>query len=224
MTEADGVTVSRRGRLTRQMILETALDILTTQGLAALTMRGLAQRLGVEAMSLYNHVADKRDLLAGLVGLVIGGIEPPDPTLPWPVRLEAVMLRLYEALSAHPQLVMVLASDQAPQSDLGVLTAMDTVVGILEDAGLTPAQQVSAFRGLLAICFGLVMNHTLGFTVSPSAAQARFAEWNPSQLVRPETPRLAKLAPQFLATRASDDLRFMIDAFLRALGADARPQ
>ncbi|MBL6853762.1 MAG: TetR family transcriptional regulator [Alphaproteobacteria bacterium] len=212
-------TVGRRKRLTRDVILEAALEILTAEGVPALTMRRLAQRLGVEAMSLYNHIADKRDVLNGVVTLVISRIEIPDPALPWPSRLEAAMLGLYKALAAHPQVVMLLASDQATPQDLPVLSRVEAVIDIMRDAGLSPAQQVSAFRGMLAVCFGLVMNHTLGLSVSHSDALAHFAQWDPRRLMLPELPSLSGLAPQFLKTTATDDLRFMIEGFLKALGA-----
>ncbi len=213
---------ARRARLTRQMILEAALEILSAEGLARLTMRRLAERLGVEAMSLYNYVDDKPDLLDGVASLVLSKIKPPDPGLPWAERLEAVMLNLYNALSAHPQLVTLLAAKQESPRDIAILAGMETIIGILEEAGLNPSQQVSAFRGMLALCFGLVLNHTMGLSTSLANAEAHWLDWDPRELARPDLPRLSRLAPYFLSTRPRDDLRFMLDAFLAAVGRAAR--
>jgi AcrR family transcriptional regulator len=209
-----------RARLDRQTVLEAGLAILSEQGAAGLSMRRLAVRLGVQAMSLYNHVRDKRDLLDGIAGLVLARIPTPDQKLRWRERLEAIFVDLYETLAAHPWLVMMLAAEQAEPKDRTVLAGLETIVGILEEAGLSPPRQVSAFRGMLALCYGLVLTHTLGLSMSPSKAEAYWADWDPAELNPTLTPRLAKLGPQFLLTRPRDDLRFMLDAYLTALEKD----
>ena len=71
-----------RETLTRDRILQEAMAIADEEGLSALTMRLLGQRLGVEAMSLYNHVANKDDILSGILDLVMREIDlPPDDEL-----------------------------------------------------------------------------------------------------------------------------------------------
>ena len=217
MTEAPKKGRPVRGRLNRQVILEAALEILTAEGAAALTMRGLARRLGVEAMSLYNHIADKRDVLDGVAAMVLGRIEPPDRTLPWARRLEAIVRGLYATLSAHPQVVMLVASGQANPQDATVLEGVDLILEALEEAGLPPGQRVSAFRGMLAMCFGMVLNHTFGFSAPGADAEAHRAAWDPREWQQPGLPRLAALAPYTLTTTPADDLDFMLGAYLSAL-------
>src|SRR5512146_229288 len=99
--------------LTRERILQAALKLLDEQGLSGLSMRRLAAALEVEAMSLYNHVRDKSDMLDGLADLVLSQVTPPDPALPWDKRLETTIRNLYTALIRHRDLVIVLASEQA---------------------------------------------------------------------------------------------------------------
>jgi len=210
-------SASRRGSLSRQAVIEAGLAIVTSEGLARLTMRRLADHLSVEAMSLYNHVRDKHDLLDGIASLVLARIQPPDPALPWATKLEAIFYDLYDALAANPWLVAVLTSEGIEPTGEEVLAGIDIIIGILEEAGLEPAQRVNAFRGMLALCFGLVMAHTLGLRSSPSDALAHFAEWDPTRW-RNAGPHLAALAPQFLITKPGDDVRFMLDAYLAALG------
>lgn len=213
---------AKRVPLSRTKILEAALKILDAEGLAALSMRRLAADLGVEAMSLYNHVTDRRDLLEGVANLVLSKIKPPDASLPWQRRLEEIALGLYGALLAHPPLVLLLASTEAQVKDPTVMTGMDMIAAALAESGLRPAQQVSAFRGLIALCFGFVMAHTQGFSSSKAAAEVVWAGWDSAQWNRPDLPHLSKLAPQFLKTHADDDLRFMLKAYFTALAAQAR--
>jgi AcrR family transcriptional regulator len=206
-----------RAPLNRAAVLEAALAILKAEGAPALTMRRLGEELGVEAMSLYNHVRDKHDLLAGISGLVISRIQPPDPKLPWRKRIETIFVRLYDALIANPWLVMMLASEQAEPRDASVIVRVDTILAIFAEAGLTPAQQVSAFRGMLALCFGLVLTHTVGLLMSPSEAEAHWSEADADQWREAGATHFAKLAPQFFITRPADDLQFMLGAFVAAL-------
>ncbi len=208
---------SQRGQLSRPAVIDAGLAIVVSEGLARLTMRRLAEQLGVEAMSLYNHVRDKSDLLDGIASLVLSRVQPPDPALPWVIRLEAIFYGLYDTLTANPWLVTVLTSEGIEPSGREVLAGIETIIGILEEAGLDPAQRVNAFRGMLALCFGLVLAHTLGLRSSPADALARFAQWDPTKWRDADLPRLAALAPQFLITKPGDDVRFMLDAYLAAL-------
>ncbi len=203
--------------LTRSLILESALKILDKQGPAGLSMRKLAASLHVEAMSLYNHVRDKQDLLNGLVELVLSRIELPGSSLPWDDRLEAIAMNLYDALVQHPALVVILASQKSSRDGITVLRGMDSVIAVLADSGLKPRQQVNAFRGLLAMCFGFVLAHTQGFSTTKELAQTEWDQWDSHQWERDTLPHLTQLAPYFLQTSADDDFRFMLRAYLDAL-------
>jgi AcrR family transcriptional regulator len=228
MDEKARKPMHRRGRLSREVIVGAAAALLASEGLTGLTMRRVAERLAVEAMSLYNHVRDKRDLLDAVAGRALSRIAIPDPTQPWPQRLRMLVLGLYDVLAANPWLVMVLTEEQIEPREPSVLAAMEAAIAIFEEAGLGPAHRVSAFRGLLALCFGLVLTHTIGLRMSPAQAEAQFAAADVAQWVNAGVPRLAALAPQFLLTRPRDDLQFMLDAYIAALeaqsGAPRKPQ
>ena len=73
------MATTRRKPLNRERILDTALALVDEEGIEALSMRKLGQALGYEAMSLYNHVANKDDLLDGILDLVLAEMDPPDP-------------------------------------------------------------------------------------------------------------------------------------------------
>lgn len=213
---------TRRKPLSRERVLAAALALVDAEGLAGLSMRRLAAVLHVEAMSLYHHVRDKGDLLSGLVDVVLSRIAPPDPSRPWSERVEAVALGLYRALVAHPSLVLIIASEEGAPTSGEVLRGMDGVVAALAESGLSPAQQVSAFRGLLAMCFGFVLTHTQGLRATRAQAEAAWQAWDSAKWDPAALPHLARLAPQFLITRPDDDFRFMLTAYLDALRATAR--
>ena len=73
----------RRERLNRERVLQAAVALADESGIGAVSMRRLAQELGVVPMALYKHVADKEELLNGMVDTVIEEIDPPDPGLDW---------------------------------------------------------------------------------------------------------------------------------------------
>jgi len=73
----------RRERLNRERVLRAAVALADEAGIGAVSMRRLAQELGVVPMALYKHVADKDELLDGMVDTVIAEIDPPDPGLDW---------------------------------------------------------------------------------------------------------------------------------------------
>ena len=100
---------------------------------------------------------------------------------------------------------------------------MDAAVGARGEAGLSAGQQVSAFRGMIALCFGFTLAHTRGFSVSKAEAEEAWALWDPAPLENAGLPNLSKLAPQFLKTHADDDLRFMLNAYLAALAQNGAP-
>ncbi|MDR3575379.1 MAG: TetR/AcrR family transcriptional regulator C-terminal domain-containing protein [Anaerolineaceae bacterium] len=200
--------------LTRQLILQAALKILDEQGLAGLSMRKLGAALNVEAMSLYNHVKDKRDLLDGLADLVLSQIDMPDPSQPWRTRLEVIARHLYEALLRHPGLVVVLASEQGSPTALKVTQGIDAIIAALAESGLSPLLQVNAYRGLLAMCLGFVVTHTQGFSKTREQAMQ---DWDAQQSPNWDEhlhPHLAQLLPYFKQTHADEDFQFMLHAYL----------
>src|SRR6476659_10827593 len=92
---------SKRLPLTRDRVLQAAIRLADEGGIESLTMRKLAAALGVEAMSLYNHVANKGDLVDGIVDVVVGEIELPSAE-DWEVAIREYAISAHEALLRHP--------------------------------------------------------------------------------------------------------------------------
>ena len=100
----------RRVPLSRERILQAALEIADEDGIESLSMRKLGQALGFEAMSLYNHVANKNDLLDGILDLVLAETEEPAPTDDWAVGIRRSALSVHRALRRHTWAATLLMS------------------------------------------------------------------------------------------------------------------
>jgi AcrR family transcriptional regulator len=92
----------KRAPLTREKVLQAGLKLADAEGVDGLSMRKLAKAVGVEAMSLYNHVANKEDLIDGLLDLVFAEIEAPQPGVEWRTALRRRATTTREALRRHP--------------------------------------------------------------------------------------------------------------------------
>jgi AcrR family transcriptional regulator len=119
----------RRVPLTRARVLRRALRIADKQGLAALSMRKLAQELGVEAMSLYHHVENKDDIVDGLLEVVVSEIEVPKIGDDWREAMRRRARSAHDVLTAHPWATMLL------MSRVSIGPAMMRYVDLGADAG-----------------------------------------------------------------------------------------
>jgi AcrR family transcriptional regulator len=91
-----------RPRLTRERILQAALEFADEHGIEALKMRGLAQVLGFEAMALYRHVANKEAILGDLVDVVLSEVEQPPASADWAGAIRSSAISMHAALERHP--------------------------------------------------------------------------------------------------------------------------
>src|SRR5713226_7581539 len=104
----------RRTPLSRERVLRAALALADTGGIDSLTMRKLGEELGVEAMSLYNHVANKDDILDGIVDLVFSEIELPSDQADWKTAMRRRAISAREALLRHPWATSLMQSRTRP--------------------------------------------------------------------------------------------------------------
>lgn len=114
MTDERRRRPGRPARLERDEIVRTAVRIADERGIGAVTMRSVAHDLGAEAMSLYRHVDNKEALVDGMVDLVYGEIELPDPDAPWPAALRRRAVSARAALERHPWAIPLMESRSRP--------------------------------------------------------------------------------------------------------------
>lgn len=147
------MTPRRDAPLTRDEILSAALAIIDESGEAAFSMRKLASALGVEAMSLYHHFADKDAILDGVVGCIFAEMTIPEP-LPddWPALAEEMFVAFRRVLLSHPNAIALLA--RRPLNTGASADFVEIPLGVLAKSGL-PAERVGQlYQSLVAYAFG----------------------------------------------------------------------
>src|SRR4029434_4811587 len=121
--------------LTRQRVLDAAIALADRDGVGSLSMRKLAQELGVEAMSLYHHVASKEAILDGIVDVVFGEIERPSGDVGWREAMRRRAVSAREALRRHPWATALMESRSTPGPANG--PHHDGVLRVLRNARLS---------------------------------------------------------------------------------------
>src|SRR4029450_10030652 len=123
-----------REPLTRDRIIETALRVMDDEGLEAVTMRRIGRELGVEAMSLYNHVEDKDDILEGVTGRAMNEFESPASTGDWAEDARAMAREWRRLLGLHPSVCQLLPGRHKPLEGVGTRRAVVSSLGALRAA------------------------------------------------------------------------------------------
>jgi AcrR family transcriptional regulator len=144
-----------RAPLSRQRALSTAIAVADAEGLASLSMRKLAQELGVEAMSLYHHVANKEDILDGMVDLVFAEIALPVEGTEWKPAMRDRARSAREALTRHPWAISIMDSRSSPGP--ATLRHHDAVLGSCRRAGFSVQMAAHAFSLIDSYIFGFVL-------------------------------------------------------------------
>jgi AcrR family transcriptional regulator len=151
--------------LSRERILQAAVRLVDEQGLEALSMRRLGQELGVQAMSLYNHVPSKAALLYGILERVLSEMNPLyGPDADWRERLRAGMGAFRQVGLAHPR---VFALNTRPWPGAASQRAKEDMQ-TLSDAGFPPKQSVFAFYALVSYVVGFVSRETATLMRDPA--------------------------------------------------------
>jgi AcrR family transcriptional regulator len=124
-----------RTPLTRDRILRTAVGLADEGGVEAASMRKIAQELAVVPMALYRHVANKDELLDGMIDLVVGEIDPPETGVDWKTAVRRRILSARRALLRHPWASRVMESRTEPTPM--VLAYMDSMIGMFRAGGFS---------------------------------------------------------------------------------------
>jgi AcrR family transcriptional regulator len=151
IAQAAGRSVSR-DTLNRERVVRAAMDLADESGIEALTMRELGRRLGVEAASLYNHVAGKDDLLDGMADLVVAEIDLPHGGADWKEAMRRRAVSAREVFTRHPWAAGLIDSREG--SGPSRLSYADRVLGTLLEAGFSPKIAGSAFLALDSYVYG----------------------------------------------------------------------
>ncbi|HSK37549.1 MAG TPA: TetR/AcrR family transcriptional regulator [Actinomycetota bacterium] len=129
------VNAQPRAPLSRERVLAAAVALADTRGVESLSMRKLAQELGVVPMALYKHVANKDELLDGMIDVVVGEIDPPAGDTDWKTAIRQRVLSARRALLRHPWASQVMESRTNPTQ--AVLGYMDSMIGMFRAGGFS---------------------------------------------------------------------------------------
>ena len=206
----------RRARLTRDLVLRTAIGLADTDGLEAVTMRRLAQELDAEAMSLYYHVTRKDDILDGITDMVVAEIELPSDGPDWKAALRRSAISAHDVLLRHPWACSLMMSPKRVRP--ARLRYMNAVLGRLRGAGFSAELTHLAYHAL--------DSHVLGFALweaGYSLDRDELATFGPTfarELPVDEYPHLAEHVEQHLAglpPEAQGEFEFALDLLLDGL-------
>ena len=145
-----------RPRVTRERVLEAALELADEEGLAALTMRRIGRALDVEGMALYNHVANKDDILDGIVERVLAEIPLPSPGGEWRGEMRERAAAARRVFLRHPWAIGLLEARYGGSSPAR-LSYFDAVLGCLRDAGFSAVLSMRAFSIIDSFVYGFIL-------------------------------------------------------------------
>lgn len=206
-----------RAPLSRERVIIEAVALADENGIGALTMRRLADRLLVEPMSLYHHVANKDEILDGMVDVVFREIDLPSPDPDWKTAMRERAASARAALRRHPWAVGRMESRLNPGP--ATLRHHDAVIGCLRGAGFTVALAAHAFSAIDSYLYGFAVQElNLPFhTPDETAAMAAsFLDQFPAD----QFPHLAELTTQHVLQPGydyGDEFDFGFDLILDGL-------
>jgi AcrR family transcriptional regulator len=160
----------RRVPLSRERVLRAAFDRTDKEGVEALSMRKLAQELGVEAMSLYRHVRNKGDIVDGMVDLVFAEIGLPTTDVDWKTAMRRRAISVRDVLARHPWAIGLMESRSTPGP--ATLQHHDAVLACLRNQGFSIALAAHAYSVLDSYLYGFALEQaSLPFQTSEAAGE-----------------------------------------------------
>ena len=219
---------AERVPLSRDRVLRGAIAVADAGGIAALTIRTLAQELGVKPMSVYHYVANKDEILDGIVDLVFSEFELPEPGGDWRKQMRRRADSAREVLRRHPWATVLLQSRL--NAGPATLRHHNAVIGALRGAGFTVEQTAHAFALIDSYLYGFAMSET-ALPIHGPESVADLAEMMVQRFPVDEYPHLFEFTTQHIMRPGYDfgaefefGLNLILDALAEFLPGDgSRP-
>jgi AcrR family transcriptional regulator len=216
MTTIDIVGEKSREKLTRARVIEAALKVMDADGLEAVTMRRVAREVGVEAMSLYNHVKDKDDLLQGVCNRVMADFEFPTEPGDWADRCRAGARSWRRVLQAHPDVMRLFAETHGPStSSTESLKPTEFALRLLQEVGLSDRDTVQAFHAFGGYIQGFVMME--GGSIKGRAREEHLPSLDAANELLEAFPTLHKVSEYWADCDADEQFEFGLDLLIRGI-------
>jgi AcrR family transcriptional regulator len=205
------MTTDTRIPLSRDRVIEAAVGLADEHGPDGISMRKLGAELGVEAMSLYNHVDDKGDLLDGMIDHVFVSIPLPDGELSWQDQTRLIGQGAMDRFSAHPWVASLLM--QRGNFGPGALAFMDHVIGILFGAGFSDEDAHHAWQ--------MLASHTMGYAFQSSGSGVQEKDYTSFKddlpAIAARFPYVARLAPCLIECSWDTEYMFGLEIIINGL-------
>ena len=215
----------KRAPLSRERVLRAAVAIADAGGIGSLTIRSLAQELGVKPMTVYHHVANKDQILDGIVDLVFSEIELPSADGDWRSELRRRATSARRVLRCHPWAIGLMESRTTPGP--ATLRHHDAVIGALRAGGFSVEMTAHAYALLDSYIYGFALQEaSLPFKGPETVPDV--AEPMMRQFPAGEYPHLVEMATEFILQPGYDfgnefefGLNLIFDALTRMIPVDS---
>jgi AcrR family transcriptional regulator len=219
---AGGRAGGSTGKITRDVVLATALRLIDRDGADALSMRRLAQALGCDPMNLYRHAPSKAALLDGVTEIVLAqlSVDPADPD--WAGQLRAVGRDFRRLALAHPHVVPLLVTRPLATPlglrPRGTLRHLEDILTLLTRAGFSGADALHIYRALFGFLYGHILNELQELVENPNETDD-LLRLGLYRLPLGEFPLLRGLAPDLARYDGAAELERGLDIVLSGLSA-----
>jgi len=203
--------------LSEERVLRAAIGLADECGIESLSMRELGRRLEVEAMSLYNHVANKDDILDGMVDLVVGEIDLPSDEVGWKEAMRTRAISARDVFSRHPWVSILM--DSRERSGPARMRYLDWVIGTLRRAGFSIDQAAMAFSVIDSYVYGFGRQQ-LNMSAGSDTSFEEMAEAFMRAIPVDEFPYLTEMVVDYALKSGYDDsadFAFGLDLILDGL-------
>lgn len=208
--------------LSRERVLYAAIEVADAGGLAALTIRSLAQELGVKPMSVYHYVANKDEILDGIVDIVFSEIDLPSADGDWQADMRRRAISARRVLRVHPWAIPLLQSRTSPGP--ATLTHHNAVIGSLRAGGFTVERTAHAYALLDSYIFGFALSEA-SLPINGPETVAEVAESMRFQVLAEAYPHLLEFTTEHILKPGYDfgaEFEFGLNLILDGLGQGSR--
>jgi AcrR family transcriptional regulator len=199
--------------LNRERIIDAAVTYADDNGVEELSMRKLGAELGVEAMSLYNHVENKDDIFDGMIDRVFASVPLPPTDAEWTTAIRETVLKAMDQFTAHPWMVSLLM--QRGNYGNSSLLFMDRALGLLRNAGFSDEDTHHAWQ--------MLASHTMGYAFQMVSGGPKDKDWEgiEGQLadLAEDYPNVARLAPYLGDCEFAGEFAFGLEIIIDGLNA-----
>ncbi|MGQ1799032.1 TetR/AcrR family transcriptional regulator C-terminal domain-containing protein [Kocuria oceani] len=217
---------ARRPRLSREVVLATALALVDAEGLEALTMRRLGNELDRDPMGLYRYAKNRADLLDGITEVVLNQLDIPTDGADWQAQLRATAHDFRRLALAHPHVVPLLVtrplSTPLGLRPLGTLRPLENILALLIDAGFAPEDALHVYRAYYGYLYGHILNELQEFVVDEQENED-LLRLGLHRLPARAFPRLRAMAALLADYDGAEELDQGITILLGGLAAQLNP-